>query len=87
MGKFTLLKTEGKARLSMYNFPLATTLLRSAVHCAFDILNGTTTAENFAEKVQERVIAAANNKDFTVAPYGELANTFMAYCPGFEIIK
>ncbi len=77
---------EIKPRFSMYNFPLATTLLRSAVYCSFDILNGTTTAENFAEKVQERVTAAADNKDFTVAPYGELANTFMAYCPGFEVI-
>lgn len=79
--------TEGKAKLSMYSFPLAATLLRSAVYCSFDILNGATTAENFAEKVQERVTAAADNKDFTVAPYGELANTFMAYCPGFEVIK
>lgn len=81
------IETEGTARLSMYNFPLATTLLRSAVHCAFDILNGTVTEENFAEKVQERVITAANNGEFTIAPYGELSNTFKAYCPGFEVIK
>ncbi len=79
--------TEGQARLSMYSFPLASTLLKGAVHCAFDILNGTSTAENLAEKAQARVIAAADNKDFTIAPYGTLANTFMAYCPGFEIIK
>ncbi len=77
---------EIKPRFSMYNFPLATTLLKSAVYCAFDILNGTTTAENFAEKVQERVINSADNKDFTIAPYGTLTNTFMAYCPGFEVI-
>lgn len=77
---------EIKPRFSMYNFPLVTTLLKSAVYCAFDILNGTTTAENFAEKVQERVINAADNKDFTIAPYGTLTNTFMAYCPGFEVI-
>ena len=78
---------EGKAKLSMYNFPLATTLLKSAVYCAFDILNGTTTAENFAEKVQERANIAADNKDFTIAPYGTLTNAFMAYCPGFEVVK
>lgn len=80
-------ETELAPRYSMYNFPLASTLLRSALYCAFDILNGTTTAENFAEKVQERAIAAADNKNFTIAPYGELSNTFMAYCPGFEVIK
>ncbi|MBR3780327.1 MAG: DUF3798 domain-containing protein [Clostridia bacterium] len=79
--------TEGKAKLSMYNFPLAATLLKSALYCAFDILNGTTTAENFAEKVQERTNTAADNKEFTIAPYGELTNAFMAYCPGFEVVK
>lgn len=79
-------QTDGKAKLSIYNFPLAATLLRSAVHSAFDILNGTTTAENLAEKVQERAVSAADNKNFTIAPYGELTNTFMAYCPGFEVI-
>lgn len=79
--------TEGKAKLSMYKFPLATALLNGAVHCAFDILNGTTTAENLAEKAQARVTAAADSKDFTIASYGELGNAFMAYCPGFEVIK
>ncbi len=77
---------EGKAKLSMYNFPLATTLLKSAVHCTFDILNGTTTAENFSDKIQERANSVADNKDFTVAPYDTLTNAFMAYCPGFEVI-
>ncbi len=79
--------TDGKAKLNIYSFPLASTLLKSAVHCAFDILNGTTTAENFTEKVQARVTAAADNKEFTIAPYGTLSNTFMTYCPGFEVIK
>ncbi len=79
--------TEGKAKLSMYKSPLVTALLNGAVHCAFDILNGTTTAENLAEKAQARVTAAADNKDFTIAPYGEPANAYMAYCPGFEVIK
>ena len=80
-------QSELAPRFSMYNFPLATTLLKAAVYCAFDILNGTITAENLAEEAQARVTEAADNKDFTVAPYGELANTFMAYCPGFEVIK
>lgn len=79
---------EGKAKLSSYKFPLASTLLKSALHCAFDILNGTITAENMAEKAASRAAAAADNKDFTVAAYSDkLANVFAAYCPGFEIIK
>lgn len=79
---------EGTARLSVYKFPLAATLLESAVYCAFDMLNGTTTAENFADNVIERAKQAADEKTFTVAAYNvSLQNTFAAYCPGFEIIK
>ena len=79
---------EGKARLSIYSFPMASTLLKGALHSTFDILNGTTTAENLAEKATARVNAAADNKDFTVTAYNTtLKNTFMAYCPGFEVIK
>lgn len=80
-------QSELSPRYSMYNFPLAAVLLRGAVHCAFDLLNGTTTAENLAEKAQARISDAADNKEFTIAPYGELTNTFMAFCPGFETIK
>lgn len=79
--------TKGQAKFSIYSFPLASTLLKGALHCAFDILNGTATAENLAENAQARVTAAADNKNFTVAPYGELANAFMAYCPGFEVVR
>lgn len=80
--------TEGKARLATYSFPLAATLLKSALHCAFDILNGTMTAETMAGAAAARAQNAADNKNFTVAPYSaELANVFAAYCEGFEIIK
>lgn len=79
---------EGKGKLSSYKFSLATTLLKSALYCAFDILNGTITAENMAEKAVARVNAVANNKDFTIGAYNEaLKNVFAAYCPGFEIVK
>ena len=59
------------------------------VHNAFDILNGTITAENLAEKAIEKAKAVADNKDFSVEAYSDtaLTNTFMAYCPGFEKIK
>ncbi len=80
--------TVGTARIASYKFPLASTLLTTALHCAFDILNGTITAENMTEKVTARAIVAANNEAFTVAPYNTtLTNTYMAYCPGFEAIK
>ena len=79
--------TEGKAKISMYNFALATSLLKGAVYSAFDMLNGTITAENFAKKVNDWAIAAADNKNFTVTAYEGLENTFMCYCPEFETIR
>ena len=81
--------TEGKARICMYKFPLASTFLKAALYNAFDILNGTITAENLAEKAIEKAKAVADNKDFSVEAYSDtaLTNTFMAYCPGFEKIK
>lgn len=80
--------TEGTARISVYKFPLASTLLESAVYCAFDLLNGTTTAENLAANVTARVNEAADEKKLTVGAYSEeLSNAFAAYCPGFEKIK
>lgn len=75
--------TEGKAKLSMYSFSLVASLMESAVYSAFDMLNGTFTDEaaaNWATK-------AADNKNFSVAAYGELANAYMCYCPGFETIR
>lgn len=80
--------TAGTARLNVYSFPLASKLLTGALYSAFDILSGTTTADNLAEKVQARVSAAADNEKFTVEAYNTvLKNTFKAYCPGFEKIK
>lgn len=79
--------TEGKAKISMYNFALAASLLKGAVYSAFDMLNGAITAENFAQKANDWAIAAADNKNFTVTAYEGLENTFMCYCPEFETIR
>ncbi len=80
--------TAGTARFSVYSFPLASKLLTGALYSTFDMLNGTTAAENLAEKVQSRVNAAADSENFTVEAYNTvLKNTFKAYCPGFEKIK
>lgn len=79
--------TSGTARLSIYKTPLAAILLRGAVHSAFDLLNGTTTAENMAEKVSSRISVAANSEEFTVAAYDSMTNVFKAYQPGFETLR
>ncbi len=79
--------TSGTAKLSMYKTPLAAILLRAAIHSAFDILNGTTTAENMAEKVTSRLNVAANNDSFSVDVYDEMSNVFKAYQPGFETLR
>ena len=80
--------TEGKARIASYEFPLATTLIKSALHCAFDLLNGTMNAENMADTVAVRANDVADDKNFTITAYNTvLTNVFMAYVPGFEIVK
>ncbi len=80
--------TEGKGRFAIYSYPLATTLVKSAVHCTFDILNGTTTAENMAEKVTMRVTDASIGDTLTVRVYDEkLTNVFAAYSDGYVTIK
>ncbi len=73
--------TEGNAKISMYNFPLAATLLNSAVYSAIDMLNGTYAPE----KAVEWATKTAGNKDFVITENGE--KVYMCYCPGFETIK
>lgn len=79
--------TSGTARLSIYKTPLAYILLRSAIHSTFDILGGTMTAENMADKATVRALVAANSDDFSITAYGTKANVYMAYQPGFETLR
>ncbi|MBE6771819.1 MAG: DUF3798 domain-containing protein [Ruminococcaceae bacterium] len=79
--------TEGTGRLCIYKYPLATALLKAALYSAFDMMNETMTAENMAEKAIARANLAADSKDFTVSAYDNSANVYMAYLPGFEIIR
>ncbi len=75
---------KGKARVSAYNYPLATNLITGAVHCAFDILGSKTTAENMAERVAMRVNDAATSDSFTIKAYSEnFANVFVCYSEGY----
>ncbi len=77
----------GTARLSIYKTPLASILLRAAVHSSFDLLGGTMTAENMADKATVRALVAANSDDFSITAYGTKKNAFMAYQPGFETLR
>lgn len=79
--------TSGTARLSVYKTPIAAYLLKAAVHSTFDILGGKITADNMAEKVSNRAILAADDFDFSISPYGNEKNVFMAYQAGFETIR
>lgn len=80
--------SEGKARVSAYNYPLATNLLTGALHCTFDILGGKTTAENMAERVAMRVNDAATSDSFAIKAYSEkFSNVFVCYSEGYVTIK
>lgn len=76
-----------QARLGFYNYPLETALLTGAIHTAFDLLAGKTTAENLAARTELRLNDAAANKKFAVKPFGNGSNIFAAYCPAFETLN
>lgn len=80
---------EGTAKLSMYTYPLTSKILTGALYIAFDMLNGTTTAENLAERVQLRVGDTEKDEKLTVEAYHdtELKNAFAVYYPAYEVIK
>ena len=79
--------TDGTGRLSIFKTPLASILLEAAIHSAFDLLNGTMTAENMADKATVRALVAANSDDFSIAANGTKPIVYMAYQPGFETIR
>ena len=79
--------TEGTGRLYAYSYPLASTLLSSAVYTVYDILNGKTTADNLAERTAMRATDAAGDEGFTIAAYQDYGNVFAAYRPGFEKLR
>ncbi len=79
--------TSGTARLSIYKTPLAAILLKAAIHSAFDLLNGTITAENMAEKVTSRVNVAAGTEEISVNAYDKMTNVFKVYQAGFETLR
>lgn len=76
-----------KAGLGYYNYPLETVLLTGAVHTAFDMLAGKTTADNLESRVNLRLNDAAASSDFTVKPFGNGSNIFAAYRPAFEALN
>lgn len=81
--------TDGKAGLSVYNYPLAEKMLKASLNITFDILGGKTTSENLAERVMMRTTDISADKQFTAEAYHDkdLTNVFTMYYPGYEIIK
>lgn len=77
----------GKARFGIYTYPLASTLIKSAVHILFDILAEKTNTDNLTERVTMRLTDAAANDKFTVKTFGGYGNVYAAYCPAFEVLK
>ncbi len=77
----------GSAKFSIYNYPLASVMLYTAVHCTFDILSGKTTAENLGEMTKMRAKDCAGNDKFSVEEFANYTNVYAVYCPAFEIVK
>lgn len=77
---------DSKGRFSIYNFPLASTMLEGSLNIVFDMLIGKTADVNFNERVPMRLIQSADSNNFTVENYPQKYNVYMCYTEGFEII-
>lgn len=77
---------DSKGRFSIYNFPLASTILEGSLNIVFDMLIGKTADVNFNERVPMRLIQSAGRKKFTVEQYPQKYNVYMCYTEGFENI-
>ena len=78
--------SDSRGRFSVYNFPLASTMLEGSLNIVFDMLMGKTSDVNFNERVPMRLIQSADSKKFTVENYPQKYNVYMCYTKGFEII-
>lgn len=74
----------GSGRFSVYNYPLATDMLRGALAIAFDMLTGKTGFVNFNDRVPMRLIQAADDKKFSVELFPGEENVYECYAQGFE---
>ena len=73
-----------KGKFAYYNYTLGTTLLRAALYTAYDILNGTTTADNIAEKGVMRLYVDDNSDELKGAVYSDVfTNVIKAYKSAF----
>lgn len=77
----------GGARYSIYNYPLASVMLYTAVYTTFDILSEKATAENLGETVTMRANDCAGSDAFTIEAFSSYTNVYAVYRPAFEIIK
>ena len=77
---------DSRGRFSIYNFPLASTMLEGSLNIVFDMLTGKTSDVSFNERVPMRLIQSAGGKKFSVEQYPQKYNVYMCYTDGFEII-
>lgn len=77
---------DSRGRFSVYNFPLASTMLEGSLNIVFDMLVGKTADVNFNERVPMRLIQSSDSKKFTVENFPQKYNVYMCYTEGFEII-
>ncbi|MCR5523390.1 MAG: DUF3798 domain-containing protein [Clostridia bacterium] len=73
-------------RFSVYTYPLASVMVKSAVKIAFDMLAGKTYYANFEERVPLRVAECAKGGKFTVERFDFIDNMYICYSPSFENI-
>ena len=81
---------DSKGRFCAFTYPQAGVMLTAAVYTAFDtVISPSLTDDYFTymDKVVERVLDAAQNKNFEANTIENIFNTVYCYIPSIEIIK
>ena len=78
---------DNNGRFAIYNFPLASVLMKASVYSAFDLLTGKSNEENVLDNATVRAEDAANFKKFKCEKYINGEKVLECYAPEYTILK
>ena len=78
---------DNNGRFAIYNFPLASVLMKASVYSAFDLLTDKSNEENVLDNATVRAEDAANFKKFKCEKYINGEKVLECYAPEYTILK
>ncbi len=68
---------------AVYNFPLASVIMKASLYTIFDLLNKEVKSENIIDRLEIRLNDTADFKEFKVRKFVGVSNTMKVYAPEF----